>query len=56
MRKALRNVAGRKMYQEANIAQQMAIQQRSGEMNAVDVPSTRSPKATPPTKSPAPSI
>jgi two-component system invasion response regulator UvrY len=39
--KAIRMVAGRKMYLEANIAQQMAIQQLSGEKNPVDVLSDR---------------
>ena len=39
--KAIRTVAGRKMYLEANIAQQMAIQQLSGEKNPVDVLSDR---------------
>lgn len=39
--KAIRTVAGRKMYLEANIAQQMAIQQLSGETNPVDVLSPR---------------
>lgn len=39
--KAIRTVAGRKMYLEANIAQQMAIQQLSGEANPVDVLSDR---------------
>jgi two-component system invasion response regulator UvrY len=39
--KAIRTVAGRKMYLEANIAQQMAIQQISGETNPVDVLSDR---------------
>lgn len=39
--KAIRTVAGRKMYLEANIAQQMAIQQLSGEANPVDVLSGR---------------
>ncbi len=39
--KAIRTVAGRKMYLEANIAQQMAIQQLSGEKNPVDVLSAR---------------
>ncbi len=39
--KAIRTVAGRKMYLEANIAQQMAIQQLSGEKNPVDVLSPR---------------
>jgi two-component system invasion response regulator UvrY len=39
--KAIRTVAGRKMYLEANIAQQMAIQQLSGEQNPVDVLSDR---------------
>jgi two-component system invasion response regulator UvrY len=39
--KAIRVVAGRKMYLEANIAQQMAIQQLSGETNPVDVLSDR---------------
>jgi len=39
--KAIRTVAGRKMYLEANIAQQMAIQQLSGETNPVDVLSDR---------------
>jgi len=39
--KAIRSVAGRKMYLEASIAQQMAIQQLSGESNPVDVLSAR---------------
>lgn len=39
--KAIRTVAGRKMYLEANIAQQMAIQQISGDKNPVDVLSAR---------------
>ncbi|MEZ0273056.1 MAG: response regulator [Methylophilaceae bacterium] len=39
--KAIRTVAGRKMYLEANIAQQMAIQQLSGEANPVDILSDR---------------
>jgi two-component system, NarL family, invasion response regulator UvrY len=39
--KAIRMVASRKMYLEANIAQQMAIQQLSGEKNPVDVLSDR---------------
>ena len=39
--KAIRTVAGRKMYLEANIAQQMAIQQLSGQQNPVDVLSDR---------------
>ena len=39
--KAIRMVASRKMYLEANIAQQMAIQQLSGETNPVDVLSDR---------------
>jgi two-component system, NarL family, invasion response regulator UvrY len=39
--KAIRTVAGRKMYLEANIAQQMAIQQISGESNPVDILSDR---------------
>ena len=39
--KAIRSVAGRKMYLEASIAQQMAIQQLSGETNPVDVLSAR---------------
>jgi two-component system invasion response regulator UvrY len=39
--KAIRTVAGRKMYLEANIAQQMALQQLSGEQNPVDVLSAR---------------
>lgn len=39
--KAIRTVANRKMYLEANIAQQMAIQQLSGETNPVDVLSDR---------------
>jgi two-component system, NarL family, invasion response regulator UvrY len=39
--KAIRMVAGRKMYLEAGIAQQMAIQQLSGETNPVDVLSPR---------------
>jgi two-component system invasion response regulator UvrY len=39
--KAIRTVASRKMYLEANIAQQMAIQQLSGETNPVDVLSDR---------------
>lgn len=34
---AIRTVAGRKRYLEANIAQQMAIQQLSGEKNPVDL-------------------
>ncbi|HEY3327470.1 MAG TPA: response regulator transcription factor [Novimethylophilus sp.] len=39
--KAIRTVAGRKMYLEASIAQQMAIQQLSGDKNPVDVLSAR---------------
>lgn len=39
--KAIRTVAGRKMYLEASVAQQMAIQQLSGETNPVDVLSDR---------------
>jgi len=39
--KAIRTVAGRKMYLEASIAQQMAIQQLSGDQNPVDVLSAR---------------
>ncbi len=39
--RAIRTVAGRKMYLEASIAQQMAIQQLSGEKNPVDVLSAR---------------
>jgi two-component system, NarL family, invasion response regulator UvrY len=39
--KAIRMVAGRKMYLESSIAQQMAIQQLSGETNPVDVLSPR---------------
>ncbi|MEZ0236960.1 MAG: response regulator [Methylophilaceae bacterium] len=39
--KAIRMVAARKMYLEANIAQQMALQQLSGEKNPVDVLSAR---------------
>jgi two-component system, NarL family, invasion response regulator UvrY len=39
--KAIRMVAGRKMYLESRIAQQMAIQQLSGETNPVDVLSPR---------------
>jgi two-component system invasion response regulator UvrY len=39
--KAIRTVAGRKRYLEANVAQQMAIQQLSGETNPVDVLSDR---------------
>lgn len=39
--KAIRTVAGRKMYLEANIAQQMAIQQLSGDKNPVDILSPR---------------
>lgn len=39
--KAIRTVAARKRYLEANIAQQMAIQQLSGEQNPVDVLSDR---------------
>lgn len=39
--KAIRTVASRKMYLEAGIAQQMAIQQLSGEKNPVDVLSAR---------------
>lgn len=39
--KAIRTVAVRKRYLEANIAQQMAIQQLSGEQNPVDVLSDR---------------
>lgn len=39
--KAIRTVAGRKMYLEAGIAQQMALQQLSGEQNPVDVLSAR---------------
>lgn len=39
--KAIRTVAGRKRYLEASVAQQMAIQQLSGETNPVDVLSDR---------------
>jgi len=39
--KAIRTVASRKMYLEASVAQQMAIQQLSGEANPVDVLSDR---------------
>jgi len=39
--KAIRTVAGNKMYLEASVAQQMAIQQLSGETNPVDVLSGR---------------
>ncbi len=39
--KAIRTVAGRKMYLEASIAQQMAIQQLNGEKNPVDILSDR---------------
>jgi two-component system, NarL family, invasion response regulator UvrY len=39
--RAIRMVAGRKMYLESSIAQQMAIQQLSGEKNPVDVLSPR---------------
>jgi len=39
--KAIRTVSGRKMYLEASVAQQMAIQQLSGETNPVDVLSDR---------------
>lgn len=39
--KAIRTVAGRKKYLEASIAQQMAIQQLSGEQSPVDVLSAR---------------
>lgn len=39
--KAIRIVASRKMYLEASIAQQMAIQQLNGEKNPVDVLSDR---------------
>lgn len=39
--KAIRTVASRKMYLEANVAQQMALQQLSGEKNPVDVLSAR---------------
>jgi len=39
--KAIRSVADRKMYLEASVAQQMAIQQLSGESNPVDVLSAR---------------
>lgn len=39
--KAIRTVVGRKMYLEASIAQQMAIQQLNGEKNPVDVLSDR---------------
>ena len=39
--KAIRTVAGRKMYLEADVAQQMEIQQLSGEKNPVDVLSDR---------------
>jgi two-component system invasion response regulator UvrY len=39
--KAIRTVASRKRYLEASVAQQMAIQQLSGEMNPVDVLSDR---------------
>lgn len=37
----IRTVAARKRYLEANIAQQMAIQQLTGETNPVDVLSGR---------------
>jgi two-component system invasion response regulator UvrY len=39
--KAIRMVANRKMYLEASIAQQMAIQQLNGEKNPVDILSDR---------------
>ena len=39
--KAIRTISQRKRYLEANIAQQMAIQQLSGEANPVDVLSAR---------------
>jgi len=39
--KAIRTVASRKMYLEASVAQQMAIQQLSGQANPVDVLSDR---------------
>ncbi|MCX7628116.1 MAG: response regulator transcription factor [Methylophilaceae bacterium] len=39
--KAIRTVASRKKYLEASVAQQMAIQQLSGEKNPVDVLSAR---------------
>ncbi|WP_334106236.1 response regulator transcription factor [Methylobacillus sp.] len=39
--KAIHTVAGGKMYLEANVAQQMAIQQISGQQNPVDVLSDR---------------
>ena len=39
--KAIRTVAGRKMYLEASVAQQMAIQQLNGGKNPVDVLSDR---------------
>src|SRR5690606_11989432 len=39
--KAIRTVAGGKRYLEASVAQQMAIQQLSGEQNPVDVLSDR---------------
>ncbi|HEY8355573.1 MAG TPA: response regulator transcription factor [Methylophilaceae bacterium] len=39
--KAIRTVAGGKRYLEADVAQQMAIQQLSGEQNPVDVLSAR---------------
>jgi len=39
--KAIRTVAGNKRYLEASVAQQMAIQQLSGEQNPVDVLSDR---------------
>lgn len=39
--KAIRTVAGGKKYIEANVAQQMAIQQLTGEQNPVDVLSDR---------------
>ncbi|MDR5171677.1 response regulator transcription factor [Methylobacillus flagellatus] len=39
--KAIHTVAGGKMYLEANVAQQMAIQQISGQQNPVDILSDR---------------
>ena len=39
--KAIRTVASRKRYLEASVAQQMAIQQLSGETNPVDIRSDR---------------
>jgi two-component system invasion response regulator UvrY len=39
--KAIRTVAGRKKYLEAGVAQQMAIEQLSGEQSPVDVLSPR---------------